>query len=961
MTEITDVVEITPTYNDIIENGKYYFLEKIEKQEIIDEKTKEKTINFIENQNTGGFFQIHNKNDNNPLGWLCLYQGKIYIMDNDTQIATLLPTNTFEDLENLTNTHDIYYKDKEKPNALQLVSIEDENNIQTDKGVVLSFYKIDLNNPNSNLCLFGIYNGEFKEITKEIINPETNEKTIETKKMLTGNANIFYTNGNMCIQGSLEDDKLNGVGKWYYENEILWQEGTFKDNKLNGVGKWYNENGKLWKEGTFKDYDLNGEGKYYYENGTLWQEGTFEDNKLNGEGKCYYENEKLWQKGTFKDDKLNGAGKWYIKNGTLWKEGTFKDDKLNGEGKCYYENETPYLIGNFENDKLNGYDEAYNMYGEILEKGNFKYNKLDGECICYHPVTIKHGEFINNWLYSGSGYLRKDPNYTTIEERNNEQINPENKIYTLERDIDNPNKKRLIFYTTHPQIGLDRNIVINIDENNIATLQTIDGEPLLLTETEKIQKFFKNMSLKQVQYFDERLSPLFYTPIINQIKYPNITVLLPDVHEYHYKENKDITQTMDILNKIPQDKRNGKYIIPCMWLKSGHQVNLIIDFDKKICEIINTAVDTYAIDKNTMLNLKKALNKEFSDKNWCVYENNTMYQSTGNCYIASNIVATEKTVVGDKVKEYNKKKEKLIKADKKIKKYKKQYEDFKKHLSAKDIGYETLVKKVFNKCQKVLKKENKTEIDDKSKLNFLLNKTGKKLEHLNNAEQQDKNKIKQYERIQEQIKQALDLLYIKELKEQIKEKEDKEISEEEIKKIKNQKLRKKCKKDIEQLKQQKQQLQQQKQQKQQLQQQLQETLNTIINNNNKDTQQTITAKELEKQVQSLSNQYNDKIEQIVINEILYNDLRNKVEELKKEKQGQIITEELLEQELLQKKSIEDRIKEIKKDTKRLKIEKENFVRYNLILKERLFNECDNQFDRELSKTIMNEGNAIIVV
>ena len=64
---------------------------------------------------------------------------------------------------------------------------------------------------------------------------------------------------------------------------------------------------------------------------------------------------------------------------------------------------------------------------------------------------------------------------------------------------------------------------------------------------------------------------------------------------------------------------------------------------------------------------------------------------------------------------------------------------------------------------------------------------------------------------------------------------------------------------------------------------------------------------------------------------------------------------------MQQQSIEDRIENIKKDTKRLKIEKENFVRYNLILKERLFNECGNQFNKIKTEEIMKNGKAIKVV
>ena len=297
---------------------------------------------------------------------------------------------------------------------------------------------------------------------------------------------------------------------------------------------------------------------------------------------------------------------------------------------------------------------------------------------------------------------------------------------------------------------------------------------------------------------------------------------MPDKYKYYFKTSKESEQTINLIKQIPQDKRNGKYIIPCIWLREEHQVNLRIDFDNKIFEIVNTGA---SVDKEAINNLQKELRSNFKEDNWVVYENRIIQQSTGNCVIASSIVATEKVMLGELVKEYFKKKERL------------------------------------------------TTIEDEV-LNLSRRKPSKK---------QSKKK----------------------------EKEDS---------------------------------------------------NTIINKNDKDRQQTVTVEELKQQVKSFLVRYNDKIEQIAINEILYNDLRKEIEELKKEKQGQvIIEEELLKKEVLQKKSIEDRIENIKQDKERLKIEKENFVRYNLILKERLFNKCDNQFNRELSEIIINKGVAIRVV
>ena len=375
---------IIPTYNDIINNGKYHFLQQTEKQETIDEKTGEKTINFIENPNTGGYFYIYNKNDNsNPLGWLCLYNGKLYVIDYyDTQNITLLNTNTLEDLENLKNTYDIYYKDKEKPNKLQPVSIEDETDIQVDRDIVLSFDKIDLNNPSSELYLKGIYDGEFKKTTKEITNPETNEKTTETKNFLTGYANIFYQNKKPCCEGTLK----NGVFK---------------------RGKCYRKDGTLLTEG---DFILNEQGYIV----------------LNGEN-CieYYKDGKTKKNiGTFKNGVFE-QGKYYREDGTLWLEGTFTKNK---DG---------YIVSHGDDYKD------------------------------YYPITIRQGQFKDNWLYSGSAYLRDNPTGKSIEEINNEQINSDNKIYTLEREKENPDKRIITFYGKVIGLEDDIKLQMTIDKDNI--------------------------------------------------------------------------------------------------------------------------------------------------------------------------------------------------------------------------------------------------------------------------------------------------------------------------------------------------------------------------------------------------------------------------------------------------------------------------------------------------------------
>ena len=324
---MTEKTTTLPSYKEIINNGQYNFLQKIETQEITDEKTGERTVDYVLNKNTGGHFVIHDK-DSSVSGTMFIYHNpiinkeKLYIVDKENEEVISQISLDNMTINDLRKKYSIKYVDKNLQE--QDVFIEDENNIQTDnKGMVLSFDKIDSKNPNGELYLKGIYDGEFKEVTKEVIDPETNKKTTETKKFLTGYANIFYQNGNICIQGSLENGNLT-QGKLYREDGTLWPKGDFILNEQgfivlhgNNCIEYY-EDGKTPKcIGTFEN-GLFKQGKYYRKDGTLWSKGDFILNEqgfivLHGNNcKEYYEDGKtVKHKGIFKDGQyiLNKNGK----------------------------------------------------------------------------------------------------------------------------------------------------------------------------------------------------------------------------------------------------------------------------------------------------------------------------------------------------------------------------------------------------------------------------------------------------------------------------------------------------------------------------------------------------------------------------------------------------------------------------------------------------------------------------
>ena len=312
---------------------------------------------------------------------------------------------------------------------------------------------------------------------------------------------------------------------------------------------------------------------------------------------------------------------------------------------------------------------------------------------------------------------------------------------------------------------------------------------------------------------------------------------MPDKYKYYFKTSKEVEQTLNLINQIPQEKRKGKYIVPCIWLRKKHQVNLKINFDNKILEIVNTGNN---VDLDVINKLQQELRSNFKEDSWVVYENHIIQQSTANCVIASNIVATEEVILEERVDGYNKKVEELIKTIEKID----------------ELWFFKHINKLFDNFE-----EQEETIDNE-------------IEQLN------------------QQKETLQL-----------EKDD--------------------------------------------------LLNKIISSKDERTKVTFN-----KEIKYFLFIYGKKIKQIVLNEIQYQDLKNEIEKIIKEKQEQKNEKDLLNILLQQKKN---KINNIKQDKERLKIEKENFVRCNLILKERLFNEYSNQFNREWSEKIMNKGVAIRVV
>ncbi|TGL09142.1 hypothetical protein EHQ43_01410 [Leptospira bouyouniensis] len=127
------------------------------------------------------------------------------------------------------------------------------------------------------------------------------EGTFEEGELTNDRWNGYDDKGYLVSHGIVKYERGIRFERNYYKG-ILKSEGTY-DGKVF-KGKKYYDNGNLEVEGTLENDVLNGKGKEYYYNGMLKSEGTYENGELNGKGKVYHENGKLRSEGTFERDEL---------------------------------------------------------------------------------------------------------------------------------------------------------------------------------------------------------------------------------------------------------------------------------------------------------------------------------------------------------------------------------------------------------------------------------------------------------------------------------------------------------------------------------------------------------------------------------------------------------------------------------------------------------------------------------
>jgi len=178
-----------------------------------------------------------------------------------------------------------------------------------------------------------------------------------------------YKTGELWIERTIKDGKLEGPTKEYYKNGDLKGEWTYLDNKLQGRGRTYYQGGRLELESNFKDDKNHGDYKEYYKNGKIKTEEYYQNGLLENLCRNYYETGDIKFEGTYSGDKLQGLVRNFYRGAHIETEANFKDDNINGVAKKYYIDGGIKTEEQYVNGLLSGLSKEYYSNGQLKSEG----------------------------------------------------------------------------------------------------------------------------------------------------------------------------------------------------------------------------------------------------------------------------------------------------------------------------------------------------------------------------------------------------------------------------------------------------------------------------------------------------------------------------------------------------------------------------------------------------------------
>lgn len=111
------------------------------------------------------------------------------------------------------------------------------------------------------------------------------QSKIEQEYYLNGNDTVFIfkkilsVNGNLQLEGAIENRERHGLWKSYYPSGTVWSETGFIEGKFDGKTKTFYPNGKIRYTGFYSEGEKDGEWRWYDSTGVFLKKINFIEGK----------------------------------------------------------------------------------------------------------------------------------------------------------------------------------------------------------------------------------------------------------------------------------------------------------------------------------------------------------------------------------------------------------------------------------------------------------------------------------------------------------------------------------------------------------------------------------------------------------------------------------------------------------------------------------------------------------
>ncbi len=230
-----------------------------------------------------------------------------------------------------------------------------------------------------------------------------------------GSWKLFWSNGNLRMEGSYLNDKKHGFFKHYdaagdflyvekYDHGNLVEDA--KETKQMDKRMAFHPNGKVAVEATYyknipdgvrREYDTTGKliKGYLFENGWMRYEGITDENGLRqGLWKEYYPTGELRSKGKYKNSKPIGNWQFFFPDQTIEITGEYTNKgEKDGEWFWFYPTGDTMIVAHYEEGDLDGYYVEYDELGVPIVKGNYVAGYEEGHWLYRNGTAEERGTY----------------------------------------------------------------------------------------------------------------------------------------------------------------------------------------------------------------------------------------------------------------------------------------------------------------------------------------------------------------------------------------------------------------------------------------------------------------------------------------------------------------------------------------------------------------------------------------